>query len=601
MEHTNDTPTARQIAIDHLRERPDYYTRLRAVEDKVANYKLDGERDFQGLDIAVENKKGSTRKWYDPHGKEAGSTLMRADYGYIRGSKGTDGDHVDVYVGDAEDAVEAYLIDQMKKPDFKTFDEQKVMLGFATAAEAKALYLKQYDDPRFFGGMKIMPIQEFKMKVLDKANHGEKIATTAKKTERKKCAGVDSAAVTLELAGQDLGWVENARKVAGSHEDRVTRVANGIDNAGLAAMAIPSAMTLGGKALQRASNPKLKALGEGLEHAAHGTWHHGAEIAGLAAVSPTVSHALAKKIVGPEKTAELTDEKKEKILHGIQAAGVAGGALASGMMVHRLGKGLLKGEGLRAIDRISDRLQLSGAASVMAGGAAGMAREHYKKKREEAKTAGVAHEIGSLLGGVKRVVSRGAGAVEHAATSAASAARGAGAARDGILSRLSHQRASFDAGRLGLPQQFADEGQRLQQYAKGLPPSPVELPMRTHGRVSPPPLPGARPAPPGTGLTPPGPSQAGLARLEQSAGPVNPTASTAIAPTAAPPGAGMVSRIQAGARRAVPYAAALGIGGLGVGYGASQVAKGAWHAMEPEGGPMSIERVAPSTNIVQRY
>lgn len=33
-EHTNDAATARQIAIDHLREIPDYYTRLVRMEKK---------------------------------------------------------------------------------------------------------------------------------------------------------------------------------------------------------------------------------------------------------------------------------------------------------------------------------------------------------------------------------------------------------------------------------------------------------------------------------------------------------------------------------------------------------------------------------------
>lgn len=206
LEHTKKPGVARQIAIDHLRERPDYYGLLEAMEkkpltskrangdmlqyfmdhpdklrekkerDKKANFKLDGERKFRGLDVAIENKKGSKRSWYDPHGKEKGSTHMHYDYGYIRLTKGTDGDHVDVYIGPDEDAENVFIVDQMKKPDFKKFDEQKVMLGFKTEAEAKAAYLKQYNDPGFFGSIKTMPFEEFKTKVLDKSNHGEKIS-----------------------------------------------------------------------------------------------------------------------------------------------------------------------------------------------------------------------------------------------------------------------------------------------------------------------------------------------------------------------------------------------------------------------------------------
>jgi len=236
MEHTDHPAVAKQIAIDHLRERPDYYIRLKKVEGesekkscgdmiqyfmdnpkklkekqerdraekksatddirfadgaKLSNFKLHGERMFKGLDIAIENRKGSKRSWYDPHGKEKGSTFMHFDYGYIRMTKGTDGDHVDVYLGPNEESDKVFLVDQMKKPEgeikkdgvaWTKFDEQKVMLGFDSAEEAKAAYLKQYNDPRFFGSMKEMPFEEFKMKVLDKDNHGQKIALAVSPT-----------------------------------------------------------------------------------------------------------------------------------------------------------------------------------------------------------------------------------------------------------------------------------------------------------------------------------------------------------------------------------------------------------------------------------
>lgn len=139
-------------------------------------HKLQGETKFQGLDIAIENRKGSERKWYDEHGKESGSTFMHCDYGYIRLTKGTDGDHVDVYVGPSTDCQKAYLVNQMCKPDFKKFDEQKVMLGFDSAEDAKKAYLRQYNDPRFFGTMKEMSMDDFKTKVLAKENFGKKIA-----------------------------------------------------------------------------------------------------------------------------------------------------------------------------------------------------------------------------------------------------------------------------------------------------------------------------------------------------------------------------------------------------------------------------------------
>src|ERR1035437_9330358 len=79
---------------------------------------------FQGLPIAVENEKGSTRKWHDEAGKESGSTKMNHDYGYIEDCLGSDDEPVDVYVGPDEDAEMVYVIHQNKAPDFTEYDEE---------------------------------------------------------------------------------------------------------------------------------------------------------------------------------------------------------------------------------------------------------------------------------------------------------------------------------------------------------------------------------------------------------------------------------------------------------------------------------------------
>jgi hypothetical protein len=129
-------------------------------------YKLAGKMIFQGLPVSIENAKGSVRKWYDPHNKQEGETKMRHAYGYIRGTKGTDGDHVDCYIGPDKNAKQAFVVHQMKAPDFKKFDEDKVMLGFPSAEAARSAYMKQYDKPGFFGSMTPMSMEDFKEKVL---------------------------------------------------------------------------------------------------------------------------------------------------------------------------------------------------------------------------------------------------------------------------------------------------------------------------------------------------------------------------------------------------------------------------------------------------
>lgn len=121
--------------------------------------------EFAGLKISIENPKGSVRKGQDADGSKW-ETKMKHDYGYIRQTEGTDGDHVDCYIGpNLEGASKVYVIHQ-NHPDTGDFDEDKCMLGFGSAQEAKQAYLAHYDDPKFFGSMDEMSIDEFKDTVL---------------------------------------------------------------------------------------------------------------------------------------------------------------------------------------------------------------------------------------------------------------------------------------------------------------------------------------------------------------------------------------------------------------------------------------------------
>ncbi len=122
--------------------------------------KLHRRRDFRGLQISVENQAGSIRHWGNAHA--SGQTKMKCDYGYIRRTKGVDGDHVDVYVGPYKLAPNVYVIDQLKPPEFVETDEQKVMLGFLTLGDAVAAYQAHYDDPRFLGQVRVLPFGDFR-------------------------------------------------------------------------------------------------------------------------------------------------------------------------------------------------------------------------------------------------------------------------------------------------------------------------------------------------------------------------------------------------------------------------------------------------------
>ena len=131
-------------------------------QKEAGNYKKE-HRMFHGLDISIENKKGSVRSGKDAHGTKWRCTLP-ADYGYIRRTIGADGDHVDCYIGPHADSTHAFIINQR---DAKTrkFDEVKVMLGYRSEAEAVRDYVKAFSDGKGslrMGGVQSMSVDALK-------------------------------------------------------------------------------------------------------------------------------------------------------------------------------------------------------------------------------------------------------------------------------------------------------------------------------------------------------------------------------------------------------------------------------------------------------
>ena len=152
-----------------------YYTLKKNLEKSLtwSGHKLQNRTSWNGLKISIENKKGSVRRGVDKDGHQW-ETKMHFDYGYIRGSEGTDGDHVDCYLGDNMDAKKVYIVHQ-NDPVTHKYDEDKCMLGFDTLEDAKKAYLMQYDRPGFLGKIDTMDFDEFKEFILLKRNHGKKI------------------------------------------------------------------------------------------------------------------------------------------------------------------------------------------------------------------------------------------------------------------------------------------------------------------------------------------------------------------------------------------------------------------------------------------
>ena len=164
------------------------------AQKEAGNYQK-GHIKFQGLDISIENPRGSTRSnikasdidaLITPSRAEAKTSLesalasakagdysgartllsraanqtankkeikaildrtwaspMMDHYGYILGTKGKDKDHIDTFIGPHVASNRVFVVDQVN-PKTSSFDEHKVMLGYNSLSEARQGYLLNY-------------------------------------------------------------------------------------------------------------------------------------------------------------------------------------------------------------------------------------------------------------------------------------------------------------------------------------------------------------------------------------------------------------------------------------------------------------------------
>jgi 5'(3')-deoxyribonucleotidase len=103
------------------------------------NYKK-GKIIYKNINISIENPKGSWRFGLANDGKPWASK-MKAHYGYITGSDGTDNEPIDCYIGPKIGASRVFIINQGRN---NIFDEVKIILGCETLDEARKLYLSNY-------------------------------------------------------------------------------------------------------------------------------------------------------------------------------------------------------------------------------------------------------------------------------------------------------------------------------------------------------------------------------------------------------------------------------------------------------------------------
>ena len=133
-----EKPVAEQIT----EQRKVVNTEPTEAQKEAGNYRM-GHVKIDGMDVTIENPKGSIRRGTDADGKKWESE-MHYDYGYIRGTKAVDNDHIDIFLSDNPETGNVFVVDQMN-PKTGEFDESKVMYGFASEQDARDAYLSNYE------------------------------------------------------------------------------------------------------------------------------------------------------------------------------------------------------------------------------------------------------------------------------------------------------------------------------------------------------------------------------------------------------------------------------------------------------------------------
>lgn len=129
------------------------------AQKEAGNYKK-GHIKINGFDITIEQPAGSVRSGEDASGKKW-SQVMNNTYGYIRGTEGVDGDHIDVFLGPDMNSDMVYVVDQVNTDG--SFDEHKVMMGFPSLEDARSAYLSNYEEGwQGLGNITGVALDEFK-------------------------------------------------------------------------------------------------------------------------------------------------------------------------------------------------------------------------------------------------------------------------------------------------------------------------------------------------------------------------------------------------------------------------------------------------------
>ena len=128
-------------------------------QKEAGNYNK-GHVKVNGLDVTVENPKGSIRRGKD------WEVEMVDHYGYVKRTNGNDGDQVDIFLGpDAAYENPNVAIVNQRNAETGEFDEHKILLGYEDGMAKDAYfrnYSKDFDKAGVFAGLSEVSLDEVK-------------------------------------------------------------------------------------------------------------------------------------------------------------------------------------------------------------------------------------------------------------------------------------------------------------------------------------------------------------------------------------------------------------------------------------------------------
>lgn len=211
----NQTPNAVQTALAAAEQE----TNIEPTEaqKEAGNYKK-GHVKIDGYDVTIENPKGSVRRGTDASGKQW-EQEMQNTYGYIRGTEGVDGDHIDVFFSEDPSQGDVFVVDQVNKDG--SFDEHKVMYGFPDIESARKAYLSNYEDGwQGLGAITPVSKEEFK-KWIDSSHRKTKPFAEYSSVKPLGDTGLgEQPNKPTVKAGED--YVSAAERIAKEHEVKRT-------------------------------------------------------------------------------------------------------------------------------------------------------------------------------------------------------------------------------------------------------------------------------------------------------------------------------------------------------------------------------------------